>query len=197
MAAHCGAADADDAALARVGVRRVDLSDMDWAPWAAAAQTVSPLLAAQDDAGQPHANDLLEMGFPSGAVLERCHAAVTAFCDPATLELYDAFSLHYDAGQADTTFNRHRDPSFVTINVCLRAECVTGSRVEFFGAWDGDGSGPRLAAEQRAGTALVHRGRHLHQTTPLQAGVRSQAVLYWTRRGVVGDDDATYLSFAA
>ena len=46
MAAHCGAADANDAALERIGVRRVDLSDMDWAPWAAAAQTVSPLLAA-------------------------------------------------------------------------------------------------------------------------------------------------------
>ena len=80
--------------------------------------------------------------------------------------------------------------------MCLRSEQVEGSRVEFFGTWDGDGAGPRLRAEQRAGFALVHRGRHMHQTTPLVAGVRSQAVLYWTRRGVVGDDDATYLRFA-
>ena len=195
MAALC-LADADDAALEAIGVRRVDLREMDWAPWASAAETVSPLLAAQDDDGRPHANDLLELNFPSTEVLKRCSDAVAPFCDPSQLELYDAFSLHYDARQTDTTFNQHRDPSFVTINVCLRSEQVEGSRVEFFGTWDGDGAGPRLRAEQRAGFALVHRGRHLHQTTPLVAGVRSQAVLYWTRRGVVGDDDATYLGFA-
>ena len=196
MAAQCAAADADDAALEKIGVRRVDLTAMDWAPWAAAAETVSPLLAAQDDEGQPHANDLLELNFPAGEVLTRCRDAVAPFCDPSQLELYDAFSLHYDSRQTDTTFNQHRDPSFVTINVCLRSEQVEGSRVEFFGTWDGDGAGPRLRAEQRAGFALVHRGRHLHQTTPLVKGIRSQAVLYWTRRGVVGDDDATYLGFA-
>ena len=50
MAALC-LADADDAALEAIGVRRVDLREMDWAPWAAAAETVSPLLAAQDDDG--------------------------------------------------------------------------------------------------------------------------------------------------
>jgi len=195
MAAHCEAADADDAALEAIGVRRVDLTAIDWAPWAEAAENVSPLLAAQDDDGQPHANDLLELNFPSTEVLKRCSEAVTPFCDPSQLELYDAFSLHYDAKQTNTTFNQHRDPSYITINVCLRSDGVEGSRVEFFGSWDGDG-GSRLRAEQQAGFALVHRGRHLHQTTPLVKGVRSQAVLYWTRRGVVGDDDATYLGFA-
>ena len=98
MAALC-LADADDAALEAIGVRRVDLREMDWAPWAAAAETVSPLLAAQDDDGQPHANDLLELNFPAGEVLKRCSDAVAPFCDPSQLELYDAFSLHYDSRQ--------------------------------------------------------------------------------------------------
>ena len=93
MAALC-LADADDAALEAIGVRRVDLREMDWAPWAAAAETVSPLLAAQDDDGQPHANDLLELNYPAGEVLKRCSEAVAPFCDPSQLELYDAFSLH-------------------------------------------------------------------------------------------------------
>ena len=70
MAALC-LADADDAALEAIGVRRVDLREMDWAPWAAAAETVSPLLAAQDDDGQPHANDLLELNYPAGEVLKK------------------------------------------------------------------------------------------------------------------------------
>lgn len=191
------AAPLDDDALAARGVRRVcclpDAADRE--KWAAVARTVSPLLAAQDDGGQPHANDLLEEpGFPLQRIFTAAAPAVAAFVDPASLELYDAFSLHYDAGQVDTTFNRHRDPSHVTVNLCLASDCV-GSRVEFFGAPDGGGGDDgtaRFTADARPGWALVHYGRHLHQTTPLLAGSRSQAVLYYTRKGVVGDNDATY-----
>lgn len=194
--AATAAAPLDDAALAARGVLRVRcLDDAACARWAAVARVVSPLLAAQDDGdGAPHANDLLEEpGFPFAAIFAAARSAVARFHDPAALELYDGFTLHYDAAQHDTTFNRHRDPSYVTVNLCLHSDCA-GSDVEFFGegADDADAGGRRFRAAARVGHALVHYGRHLHQTTPLVSGSRSQAVLYYTRKGVVGDNEATY-----
>lgn len=184
-----------DAELASRGVRRVDLrSVLDSRRFAEVARVVSPLLAAQDDMGQPHSNDLLEeVDFPFESILACAHDTLKHYCDPSDLELYDAFSLHYDERQQNTTFNQHRDPSFVTINICLHADCE-GSNVEFFGTPDAS-TNDRFAVEMRVGHALVHYGRHLHQTTPLLRGSRSQAVTYWTRKGIVADNDATYMAY--
>ena len=185
-----------DEELAKRGVRYVDLrSAIDPARWVAVARQVSPLLAAQDEGDAPHANDLLEEpGFPFAEIVAAARSTLREYVDdPEDLELYDAFSLYYDEKQVDTTFNQHRDPSHVTVNVCLHSDCE-GSNVEFFGTADAP-SDESFAVTMREGHAVVHYGRHLHQTTPLRRGTRAQAVLYYKRRGVVGDNDATYHSY--
>ena len=180
--------------MAKRGVRFVDLAGVvDVARWFPTARAVSPLLAAQDDDDSaPHANDLLEEpGFPVAAIVAAAAETLAHYvADPTeALELYDAFTLYYDERQADTTFNAHRDPSHVTVNLCLHSACE-GSAVRFFGT--ADAPGDSFLVDMVPGVAAVHFGRHLHQTTPLVAGSRAQAVLYFKRRGVVGDDDATY-----
>ena len=171
------------------------------------ATQVSMKVAAQDDDGQPHSNDLLDNeDFPFAAIVARCRDTLRMYVeDPDELELYDAFTLHYDERQSNTTFNRHRDPSHVTVNVCLNADCE-GSEIEFFGSEKLIGSSTTSADEtpdltarfyvtMRSGTALIHYGRHLHQTRPLTRGTRSQAVLYYSRKGIVADNEGMYLGY--
>ena len=50
------------------------------------------------------------------------------------LQLDDAFCVHYNMNQADTTGAKHMDPSDITINMCLEKDSNTkGSYVMFHG----------------------------------------------------------------
>jgi hypothetical protein len=50
------------------------------------------------------------------------------------LVLDDAFCVHYNATQSDTTGAKHTDPSDITINLCLeKSEDAQGSHVLFHG----------------------------------------------------------------
>ncbi|KAJ1462008.1 hypothetical protein M885DRAFT_494230 [Pelagophyceae sp. CCMP2097] len=134
--------------------------------------------------GVLQANDLLDAPepFPFEALLAFLEGALAKYIDAplAALKVYDAFTLHYDKAQAETTFNQHRDPSFVTVNICLeRQPGTTGSQIEFWGA-------PHLE------DATDNSRRHLHQTRPLQQGGRSQAVIYLTRKDRETDNDGMY-----
>lgn len=120
---------------------------------------------------------------PSIAQAFRRHFDVS---DPLSqLRLDDAFGVHYQAKQHDTTGAKHQDPSDITLNICLHKSEDTimgGSHVLFHGVKQlqnvrGEGSEEEdyttttlpstFLVEQIPGTATLHYGDHVHETTKL------------------------------
>ena len=70
------------------------------------------------------------------------------------LRLDDAFCVHYNMDQDDTTGAKHMDPSDITINMCLyKSEDAKGSYVLFHGTKsleNLDSSSPNMCAENHA-----------------------------------------------
>ena len=114
------------------------------------------------------------------------------------LRLDDAFCVHYHEDQHDTRGKKHRDPSDITVNLCLhKSENAEGSLVMFHGARtlrnagnsDSDSnsdSGRALAGgdrhrrflvPQKQGHATLHFGDHPHETTALTRGSRTNVIL--------------------
>jgi hypothetical protein len=122
------------------------------------------------------------------------------------LRLDDAFCVHYNMDQDDTSGAKHMDPSDITINICLhKSKDARGSFVLFHGTKhleqmhpnDDDestdikalipipavptilpaGKEDRFLVPQREGYATIHFGDHPHETTPLRRGSRTNIIL--------------------
>ncbi len=118
------------------------------------------------------------------------------------IRLDDAFCVHYNMNQADTTGAKHTDPSDITVNICLEAsDDFQGSQVLFYGTrplllsplqrqqQEEEGDTPssptspqeeddfQFLVDQIPGFATIHWGAHPHETLALKQGHRTNVVL--------------------
>jgi hypothetical protein len=199
---------------------------LDFAYWAAELSQVTPaILAAQGDNEYAFYRNILEdePDFPFDDILRKSQvreamkrhfnvsisaAAVAPPLDEHEEEhhhnadddvrLDDAFCVHYNTSQDDSSGARHTDPCDITVNICLQAsDYMQGSQVLFHGIqtlsnvppWSPQ---PAVGVEQQdavsasdfsflvpqiPGTATIHWGHHPHQTLPITAGSRTNVVM--------------------
>ena len=142
------------------------------------------------------------------AIFARLFAAV--YAPPGSLadELveHSAHAIGYGIGPTrERALRLHVDDSTYTASLCFSAAGCTGAALRFTGAQAVPGL-PSLArvqrlghrdelpAQPRAGWALLHRGCHPHRTTPIEAGERINAVLWYHvlgRPATVAQPDAS------
>lgn len=192
--------------LQRYGVIKAPVSSQfNPSKWAAEFSTVTPLnLTSEGDNEYAFYRNILDepdfpfddiLDSPIGDVISTYFAGVKDI--KKDIRLDDAFCIHYNTTQADTTCAKHMDPSDITVNLCLeKTDDVKGSEVMFYGTQnlmgseteghDGDDEKKELdddskpyqfLVEQEAGVATIHLGCHPHQTLPLKSGKRTNIVL--------------------
>uniref|UniRef100_A0A7S1VFE7 Fe2OG dioxygenase domain-containing protein n=1 Tax=Grammatophora oceanica TaxID=210454 RepID=A0A7S1VFE7_9STRA len=102
------------------------------------------------------------------------------------IRLDDAFCVHYNMDQDDTSGSKHTDPSDITINLCVeKTKDVEGSHVKFYGAQklenverqSSNNDREAFLVDQLEGYATIHWGVHPHETMPLKRGVRTNLIL--------------------
>ena len=153
---------------------------------------VTPMnVTAEGDGAYAFYRSILdEPEFPFGAILasEIGKAIVRHFgiLQLNEIRLDDAFCVHYNMSQDDTSGTKHIDPSDITVNMCLEKNDVRGSQVLFYGTQKLDGVDDieeidadclKFLVEQIPGYATIHWGHHPHETMPLQDGRRTNIVL--------------------
>ena len=192
----------DTELLLRCGVCRVKLptdtvSCDEWLRWAHDLAQVTPEILTQqgDDQYAFYRNILDEADFPFEAILvnSKIAASIVKYFGVGSMDelrLDDAFCIQYNERQADTSGARHTDPSDITLNICLeKTPDTTGSHVLFHGTkclvarkelTDLDDQEPlpsKFLVKQEQGYATIHWGDHLHETTPLFSGQRTNIVV--------------------
>ena len=116
------------------------------------------------------------------------------------LELFTAFAIWYkhDDGLANSGLRLHQDDSDLTVNLALLSE-QDGCKVRFEGAQHLTLAGSSLSnragvytpfteVDVPPGYALLHRGRHPHHVTPIEAGERWSLILWYKARKRAGCD---------
>ena len=187
----------DEDKLRQYGVcyARVPFSKEESAKWALELSKVTPLnMAGEDGEYAFYRNILEEPDFPFEQILKSeigetilRHFGVSRFDE---IRLDDAFCVHYNTSQDDTTGAKHTDPSDITVNMCLEKTAeVRGSEVQFYGTQRLENVDPdddrrrgksdsfRFLANQRQGYATIHWGHHPHETMALRSGRRTNIVL--------------------
>jgi hypothetical protein len=124
-----------DEDLLKIGVCRYDVgSKVDLEGWAETLSQVSPTsIFLEDGEFAQYRNILDDPSFPFNAIIEAISPClVEHFIDNMNeVVLDDAFAIHYDDAQSDTTVKKHTDPSDITINLCLnRSADAIGSKVK-------------------------------------------------------------------
>jgi hypothetical protein len=199
--------------LLRYGVCRVPLPPTFDAPkWAQELSQVTPAILAGEGDGEYafYRNILDEPDFPFDAVFKDSeigkamtrHFPIQQLDDE--LRLDDAFCVHYNMDQDDTSGAKHTDPSDITVNICLqKSEDAQGSQVLFYGTKilenatvthneNDEGVLPELfLVSQEAGYATIHYGDHPHETMSLQNGTRTNIVLTYCYSDPNRSDAAT------
>lgn len=201
--------------LRRHGVVRVpiDCSILNCSFWASELSQLTPeILTAQGDGEYAfYRNILEEPEFPFDKLLleSSIGAAIQQYFGIASLRdelrLDDAFCIHYNTSQDDTSGGKHVDPSDITVNLCLeKTQDVEGSQVLFYGTQqlftpqrmdvnnmdktEDDAARTSVISpkesgdfsflvEQEEGYATIHWGHHPHRTMPLTSGRRTNVVL--------------------
>jgi hypothetical protein len=100
------------------------------------------------------------------------------------------FLVRYDMS-GDVELAEHADAACVTLNVCLGPEedgraAFDGGELAFRGVrfQDADAATrPQTVVKHKVGVALLHLGQHLHQATPITAGVRENLIMWMTGTG--------------
>ena len=125
------------------------------------------------------------------------------------IRLDDAFVVHYNTSQRDTTCAKHIDPSDITVNICLeKSSDCQGSQVVFYGSQklrgveEGDDDTTTdekedvFAVEQEQGYATIHYGHHPHRTLDLLQGHRTNVVLTYCYKDERRSDVKSRLCYA-
>ena len=174
-----------------------------WKKWATELSSVSPInMTAEGDGEYAYYRNILEEpDFPFDAILRGANVrnALIKFFNIRSLaedeiKLDDAFCIHYNMKQADTSGAKHIDPSDITVNLCLdKSDDCRGSHVLFHGKKTLHGIDnsdhrfetqppEKFLVEQEMGYATVHWGDHPHETTILEAGYRTNVILTYCFR---------------
>jgi hypothetical protein len=197
----------DDRELLRHGICRVKIPDrLDADLWARELSQVTPMSLGFEGDGEYafYRNIMDEPDFPFDCLLNEeseigrsilRHFPIRQLSE---IRLDDAFCVHYNMDQDDTTGKKHTDPSDITVNICLQKSGDTeGSHVLFYGTrkllnvqdhrQDPSGTSQieetlleRFLVQQEPGYATIHYGDHAHETTALLKGSRTNIVAtYW------------------
>ncbi len=221
----------DDDELLKRGICRVAIPDeLDCKHWAEELSQVTPLNLAFEGDGEYafYRNILDEPEFPFDSILvvqsknDTLSKIGTAMLQhfpvipgdnkgfdsnalSRELRLDDAFCVHYNMDQDDTSGAKHVDPSDITVNMCLHKSAdTTGSYVLFYGRKQLKGveitshggknvESPehRFLVPQVPGFATLHFGDHPHETTPLHAGSRTNIILTYIYTDTTRSDAST------
>jgi hypothetical protein len=185
--------------LLRCGVCRVriptdKISTEQWLKLAHELSQATPEILAGEGDGEYafYRNILEEPDFPFDAILVESEIArsIVKYFGIRSMDeirLDDAFCIHYNSNQADTSGARHTDPSDITLNLCLEKSPDTkGSHVLFHGTkslvggsdiMDDEPLPTNFLVKQEQGYATMHWGAHLHETTPLFSGKRTNIIM--------------------
>jgi len=196
--------------------------------WSSELTRITPLIATLQDNEYAFYRNILEdePDFPFDDVL---HSAIGSAIQryfgiedvKKEIRLDDAFCVHYNTEQCDTTCAKHVDPSDITVNLCLeKSEDVKGSMVMFYGTQklhdlhveevhgdddDGEhhqekeeenGTSTTFLVDQKEGYATIHWGNHPHEVTPLEAGKRTNVILTYCYTDKSRSDVATRCCYA-
>lgn len=219
----------DDKELLRKGVCRAKISEsIDIDRWAEELSQVTPFNLAFEGDGEYafYRNILEEPEFPfekilfgenqseaseiGNAILKHFpilpgKPSLDAELLSRELRLDDAFCVHYNMDQDDTSGAKHMDPSDITINMCLeKSHDTRGSYVLFHGTKQLQGLQDSSAGEtsssttedqflvpQIPGYATIHFGDHFHETTHLREGRRTNIILTYLYKDTTRSDAST------
>ncbi len=168
--------------------------------WANELSRVTPMnMAAEDGEYAFYRNILDEPDFPFDAILESdIGKAIQRYFGVSSIDelrLDDAFCVHYNMEQDDTSGAKHTDPSDITVNMCLeKTDDVQGSEVLFHGTkslQDAHASPvavEKFLVEQEPGFATIHWGAHPHETLALRSGKRTNVILTYCYRDTSRSD---------
>lgn len=180
----------DEKELLQFGICRIPIpSEDDWLDWA--SQLSQPTLdnwTFEGDNQYAFYRNIMddEPDFPFATIFQNVTEAMQRYFGVNSMDdlrLDDAFCVHYNTSQKDSSGAKHTDPSDITVNLCLeRSEDVKGSQVKFYGtkALNGVASEetrPVILVEQRPGYATIHWGDHPHETLPIECGRRTNIIL--------------------
>lgn len=187
--------------VSHVPIATEELDSLIWKQWAACLSVATPAIVTAEGDGEYafYRNILEEPDFPFHALLHRTAIGSTimkyfgvANLTEDEIQLDDAFCVHYNMNQIDTSGAKHVDPSDITVNLCIdKSDDCQGSRVLFYGTKSlhccGRGfekenvahtsSPSKFLVNQEMGYATIHWGDHPHETTVLQAGYRTNIIL--------------------
>jgi hypothetical protein len=191
-----------DEELLKIGIIRVPVpSSLNCVVWAQTLAVVTPLNAASEDGEYAFYRNIIDdPDFPFSDIVHECSdigKAIVKYFNLSSLEeirLDDAFIVHYNMSQLDTTCAKHIDPSDITVNICLeKSTDCEGNQVVFYGAqnlpgldgisepsFSGDETDSQdqiFMVEQEQGFATIHFGHHPHRTLDLSKGHRTNVVL--------------------
>jgi hypothetical protein len=203
----------DNDELLRYGLCQVPIpSTLDAQKWAQELSQVTPLILAGEGDGEYafYRNILEEPDFPFDSILSESSDIGQTILQHFPLQrldelrLDDAFCVHYNMTQDDTSGAKHTDPSDITVNMCLqKTPDAQGSQVLFYGTKqlqllegccsgsgttdnhedDAPSSTSKVTApelflvSQEPGYATIHFGDHPHETMPLTSGTRTNIVM--------------------
>jgi hypothetical protein len=206
----------DSVTLLKYGIYKVALpKDFDSAKWARELAQITPdiLLGQGDNEYSFYRNILEEPDFPFDSIMfesEMGRGILTHF--PVQnlrdeLQLDDAFCVHYNMDQDDTSGAKHMDPSDITINMCLENSDETkGSHVLFYGTKQLENDNNKMTTTttrdnvcpperflvlQEPGYATIHFGDHSHETTSLEKGRRTNIIMTYIYTDPTRSDVAT------
>jgi hypothetical protein len=187
------AADLLQYGICQLPVPNETVSEERWLQWARElSQSTPEIVFGQGDGEHAFYRNIMdEPNFPFKDILESTqllHVLKDRFgVGMDDLRLDDAFCVHYNDGQDDTTGAMHTDPSDITINMCLeKIKDTIGSHVVFYGAKELVGVESNLnnfqldekcVVEQLQGYMTIHWGNHPHETTALEAGRRTNIII--------------------
>lgn len=184
----------DEKELLRCGVcrARIPSDKIPLQKWAEKLSQVTPLnMAVEDGEYAFYRNIMEEPDFPFDAILQESDigkAIARHFCALEEIRLDDAFCIHYNMEQDDTSGAKHTDPSDITVNMCLEKTAdMQGSEVLFYGTNSlndevADPTIENFLVDQEPGFATIHWGAHPHETMTLRGGRRTNIVLTYCYR---------------
>ena len=186
--------EANEQDLHHFGIYRIPIASqegIDWLDWASklSKPTLDNLTFEGDNQYAFYRNIMDEPDFPFQYIFESVSEAIKTYFNVDSMDdlrLDDAFCVHYNTLQTDSSGSKHTDPSDITVNMCLEAsDDIKGSQVKFYGkqslhntvsAKEHEPS-PVILVEQRQGYATIHWGDHPHETLPIECGRRTNIIL--------------------
>eukprot|EP01084_Bolivina_argentea_P241946 406025_1 len=94
------------------------------------------------------------------------------------MRLYGGFVIKYSDkfNSSNIKLRKHKDDSLITLNYCFKSECI-GNELIFYKQFKNKTR--KIPVVTNTGWALIHYGDFVHETLPIESGVRWNLVLWF------------------